>query len=150
VRGIRLSGDDYVIGAARARQDAELLTVTENGYGKRTPVGEYKRGGEAQRRGGQGLRNQTLNDKTGKVAGIRVIDEDDDILLISNDGTIIRMAAAGIRLCSRTSQGVILMRIDEGARVIALARTFKEETDDTDEDDIQLVDGSEIDDPAGV
>ncbi|MDR0325363.1 MAG: DNA gyrase subunit A [Oscillospiraceae bacterium] len=130
VTGIRLSVGDYVIGAGRARPGAALLTVTENGYGKRTEIDEYKRGGEAQHRGGKGLRNQTLNDKTGKVAGIRVVDEDDDILLISDDGTIIRMAASGINLYSRTAQGVILMRTGENARVIALARTFKEEAEE--------------------
>jgi DNA gyrase subunit A len=147
VMGIRMTGDDYVIGAARARSGAALLTVTENGYGKRTEIDEYKRGGEVQHRGGKGLRNQTLNDKTGMVAGIRVVDEEDDILLISDDGTIIRMAASGINLYSRTAQGVILMRMGDGARVIALARTFKEESDDT-EDGIPLVDGAEIDDPS--
>jgi DNA gyrase subunit A len=133
VRGMRLTGDDYVIGAARARPGAELLTVTENGYGKRTGVDDYKRGGEAQNRGGKGLRNQTINEKTGMIAGIRVVDEEDDILLISDDGTIIRMAASEIRLCSRTSQGVILMRTGDGSRVIALARTFKEEAEEAEE-----------------
>ncbi|MCL2004113.1 MAG: DNA gyrase subunit A [Oscillospiraceae bacterium] len=130
VTGIRMTGEDYVIGAGRARPGAALLTVTENGYGKRTEIDEYKRGGEVQHRGGKGLRNQTLNDKTGMVAGIRVVDEDDDILLISDDGTIIRMAASEINLYSRTAQGVILMRTGSHARVIALARTFKEEEED--------------------
>jgi DNA gyrase subunit A len=131
VTGIRMSKDDYVIGAARARSGAALLTVTENGYGKRTWIDEYKRGGEVQHRGGKGLRNQTLNGKTGKVAGIRVVDEDNDILLISDDGTIIRMAASEINLYSRTAQGVILMRTGENSKVIALARTFKEEAEET-------------------
>ncbi len=136
VTGIRMNAGDYVIGAARARKGAALLTVTENGYGKRTDIDEYKRGGEVQHRGGKGLRNQTLNAKTGKVAGIRVVDEEDDILLISDDGTIIRMAVSGINLYSRTAQGVILMRTGDNARVIALARTFKEdETDGTPDDE---------------
>ncbi|MDR1693502.1 MAG: DNA gyrase subunit A [Oscillospiraceae bacterium] len=127
VTGIRMGTGDFVIGAARARKGAALLTVTENGFGKRTDIEEYKRGGEAQHRGGKGLRNQTLNAKTGKVAGIRVVDEEDDILLISDDGTIIRMAVSDVNLYSRTAQGVILMRTSDSARVIALARTFKEE-----------------------
>jgi DNA gyrase subunit A len=151
VTGIRMTGEDFVIGAARARSGAALLTVTENGYGKRTEIDEYKRGGEVQHRGGKGLRNQTLNDKTGMVAGIRVVDEEDDILLISDDGTIIRMAASEINLYSRTAQGVILMRTGDNSRVIALARTFKEEEDgapDAAQDSgIPLVDGSAIDDP---
>ncbi len=130
VTGIRMGFGDYVIGAARARKGAALLTVTENGYGKRTGIDEYKRGGEVQHRGGKGLRNQTLNAKTGKVAGIRVVDEEDDILLISDDGTIIRMAVSDINLYSRTAQGVILMRTGENARVITLARTFKEESEE--------------------
>jgi DNA gyrase subunit A len=132
VTGIRMGAGDYVIGAARARKGAALLTVTENGFGKRTGIEEYKRGGEVQHRGGKGLRNQTLNVKTGKVAGIRVVDEEDDILLISDDGTIIRMAVSGINLYSRTAQGVILMRTGENARVITLARTFKEEEPEAD------------------
>ncbi|MCL1806671.1 MAG: DNA gyrase subunit A [Oscillospiraceae bacterium] len=132
VTGIRMSAGDYVIGAARARPGAALLTVTENGYGKRTDVEEYKRGGEAQHRGGKGLRNQTINEKTGRIAGIRVVDENDDILLISDSGIIIRMAASDVMFRSRVATGVILMRTGENARVIALARTFKEEAEDTD------------------
>jgi len=127
VRGIRLGKGDYVVGAARARVGGALLTVTENGYGKRTEISEYMRGGDTQSRGGKGLKNHHLTDKTGKVAAIRVVDEDDDILLISDDGTIIRMPAASVNIYSRTAQGVILMRMGENARVIALARTFKEE-----------------------
>ena len=130
VRGIRLEGDDYVIGAARLREGGSVLTVTENGFGKRTEAVEYMRGGEAQSRGGKGLRNHNLTDKTGKVAGIRVVDENDDILLISDDGTIIRMPAAAVNVYSRTAQGVILMRMNEDSRVIAVARTFKEEGED--------------------
>ncbi|MCL2030334.1 MAG: DNA gyrase subunit A [Oscillospiraceae bacterium] len=133
VRGIRLGRGDYVVGAARLRAGGSVLTVTENGYGKRTEAAEYLRAGDVQSRGGKGLRNHNLTGKTGKVAGIRVVDEDDDILLISDDGTIIRMAAASVNVYSRTAQGVILMRIAGDSRVIALARTFKE-TEETDEE----------------
>ena len=134
VRGIRLGKDDYVVGAARLRAGGSVLTVTENGYGKRTEAAEYLRAGDVQSRGGKGLRNHNLTEKTGKVAGIRVVDEDDDILLISDDGTIIRMAAASVNVYSRTAQGVILMRITGDSRVIALARTFKEEADEGEEE----------------
>ncbi|MCL2082224.1 MAG: DNA gyrase subunit A [Oscillospiraceae bacterium] len=134
VIGIRLLEDDYVIDLACARAGAELLTVTENGFGKRTHIDEYKRGGEAQNRGGKGLKNQNLTEQTGKVAGVRVVDEDDDIMFISDDGVIIRTAVAGIRRCSRTSKGVILMRLAKGARVITLARTFKEEEEEEEQE----------------
>ncbi|MEG0825231.1 MAG: DNA gyrase subunit A [Oscillospiraceae bacterium] len=144
VRGIRLKKDDYVIGAARTHEGGTLLAVTENGYGKRTPLSEYIRGSgdEPQSRGGSGMRGYQVTEKTGKLAGIKVVDEDDDILLISDDGTIIRMAANTVNVYSRTAQGVILMRLDEGVKVISLARTEKEEeepefelADETDETD---------------
>ncbi|MCL1897158.1 MAG: DNA gyrase subunit A [Clostridiales bacterium] len=127
VRGIRLDDGDYVIGAARAREGGTLLTVTENGYGKRTEIDEYMRSGEVQRRGGRGRINHNLTDKTGLVADIRVVDETDDILIISDDGTIIRMEAAAVNIYNRTAQGVILMRLSGNARVISIARTFKRE-----------------------
>lgn len=134
VRGIRLGEGDYVVGAARLREGGCVLTVTENGYGKRTEAAEYLRAGDVQSRGGKGLRNHNLTDKTGKVAGIRVVDESDDILLISDDGTIIRMAASAVNIYSRTAQGVILMRTSDNSRVIALARTFKEEAEEGDDE----------------
>jgi DNA gyrase subunit A len=127
VRGIRLRGDDYVVGAVRARDDETVLTVTENGYGTRTEMSEYLRGGDTQSRGGSGLRNHNLTDKTGKIAGIRMVGPEDDVLLISDDGTIIRMAAKDINLYSRTAQGVILMRMSAQARVISVASTIREE-----------------------
>ncbi len=130
VRGIRLGGEDYVIGAARVHPGQTLLTVTEFGYGKRTDLEEYKRGGEAQNRGGKGLKNHHLTDKTGLVASIKVVGQEDDVLLISDDGTIIRMAAADINVYSRSAQGVILMRLAEDARVIGVARTAREEDED--------------------
>ncbi|MDR0670816.1 MAG: DNA gyrase subunit A [Oscillospiraceae bacterium] len=130
VRGIRLDPGDYVIGAARTHPGGTLLTVTERGFGKRTDLDEYKRGGEAQRRGGKGLKNHTLNEKTGKVAAIKIVEEDDDVLIISDDGTIIRMAASDINRYSRSAQGVIVMRLAPGASVIGVARTAREEADE--------------------
>jgi DNA gyrase subunit A len=127
VRGIRLEGGDYVVGAVRLHDDETLLTVTENGYGKRTEAGEYRRGGEAQRRGGKGLRGHGVTAKTGRVAAIKAVAEADDVLLISDDGTIIRMPAADINRYSRAAQGVILMRLSEGAKVISVASTAHEE-----------------------
>ena len=134
VRGIRLRTGDYCVGAARTRDSGALLTVTEKGYGKRTPIEEYLRGvtcegaeREAQSRGGLGLRNYNITEKTGKVADVKVVDENDDVLIISDDGTIIRMAASSISMYGRATQGVKLMRIGEDARVISIARTDKEE-----------------------
>ena len=104
-----------------------LLSVTENGYGKRTPIEEYTRGGgEPQHRGGMGLKNYNVTEKTGKVAACKVVDESDDLLVISDDGTIIRMAVEGISVLGRATQGVRLMRVAEGSRVISVARTEKE------------------------
>ena len=132
VRGIRLRKGDYCVGAARAREGGALLSVTENGYGKRTEIEEYMRGndGTPQKRGGMGLRNYNVTDKTGKVADIKVVDENDDILLISDDGTIIRMGAETISTFGRATQGVRLMRLSEGAKMISVARTDKEEIED--------------------
>ena len=144
VRGIRLRDGDFCVGAARAREDGKLLTVTENGYGKRTEISEYLRGGEgegeAQNRGGLGKKNYQITEKTGKVAAIKVVTDADDVLIISDDGTIIRMDAASISTLSRSTQGVRLMRISDGAKVIAIARTDKEEESDEDIDEETDVD----------
>ena len=128
VRGIKLRAGDYVIGGALAKLGTMLLAITENGYGKRTPIEEYIRsGGEPQHRGGFGLRGYQITEKTGKAAGVKVVREDDDILIISDDGTIIRMAAADVNIYSRTAQGVRVMRVSEGTKVISLARVPQEE-----------------------
>ncbi len=137
VRGIRLREGDFCVAAVRAGEGRELLSVTENGYGKRTSIDEYLRGGEEedapktpQNRGGIGLKNYNVTDKTGPVAAARVVDENDDILLISDDGTIIRMAASDISVYGRATQGVRLMRVAEGARVISLAKVEKEQDEE--------------------
>jgi len=131
VRGIRLREGDYCVGATCTGGQGMVLTVTENGYGKRTPVEEYLRGGDegervAQSRGGLGLKNCQVTEKTGKVADVKIVDEDDDILVVSDDGTIIRMAASEISVYRRDAQGVRLMRIGENTRVISVAVTEKE------------------------
>ncbi len=132
VRGIKLRPGDYVVGAARAREGGAVLTVTENGYGKRTLIDEYIRGndGHPQRRGGMGLRNYNITEKTGKVAAVKVVDDADDVLLISDDGTMIRMGADTISVYGRATQGVRLMRLSPDAKVISIARTEKEEEPD--------------------
>ena len=132
VRGIRLRKGDFCVGAARARDGGALLTVTRNGYGKRTEISEYLRGeeGEVQSRGGYGKKNYIITDKTGKVVDVKVVDESDDVLIISDDGTIIRMAASDISLYGRATQGVRLMRTAGDSHVISIARTEKEEDDE--------------------
>jgi DNA gyrase subunit A len=130
VRGISLKDGDHVVGAARARPGGALLTVTENGYGKRTEIAEYLRLGETQRRGGIGRRNYHITEKTGKVVDVKVVDDNDDVLVISDDGTIIRMAASDISTIGRATQGVRLMRTAGDAKVISIARTEKVEGDE--------------------
>ncbi|NLM61894.1 MAG: DNA gyrase subunit A [Clostridiales bacterium] len=136
VRGIRLEGDDYVIGAVQTITGGTLLTITENGYGKRTPVDEYLRGGEderqPQRRGGKGLLNYRITEKTGFVAAVLMVTEEDDIIVISDDGTLIRMPSTDINIYSRATQGVIVMRVNEGSRVIGAARLDREESNCSD------------------
>ncbi|MEG1858011.1 MAG: DNA gyrase C-terminal beta-propeller domain-containing protein, partial [Pseudoflavonifractor sp.] len=138
VRGIRLRDGDFVVGAARAHADGTLLMVTENGYGKRTPVVEYLRGDAPQTRGGYGLKGYNVTDKTGSIVGVKVVSEEDDLLLINNQGVIIRMAAATVNVYSRTAQGVKLMNLDDGVKVISLALTDHEE-----EEELLLEDGEE-------
>ena len=132
VRGILLTGEDYVIGAEKAEEGKTLLTVTQRGYGKRTELSEYLRTGPngekiAQGRGGKGLKNYNITPKTGLVAGCRVVDEQDDVMLIENGGVIIRVPASQINIYKRDVQGVIIMRVEEGNQLVALERIEKEE-----------------------
>ena len=126
VRGIKLREGDYVVGAARAKYDHQVLMVTENGYGKRTPMDEYFRADGPQNRGGYGLKGYQVTEKTGPIAGVKVVSGEEDILIISDDGVIIRMPVKDINSYSRTAQGVILMRLQEGVKVISIARTDHE------------------------
>ena len=127
VRGIWLGEGDYVVGAEKAEEGKTLLTVTENGYGKRTELWEYLRLGPngeklPQSRGGKGLKNYNLTDKTGRVAGCRVVDEKDDVMLIENGGVIIRIPASSINVYRRNVQGVIVMRIEDGNKLVGIER----------------------------
>ena len=132
VRGIQLGSGDYVVGAEKAEEGKTLLTVTENGYGKRTELSEYLRTGPngekvAQSRGGKGLKNYNITVKTGLVAGCRVVSETDDVMLIENGGVIIRVPASDINIYKRDVQGVIVMRIEEGNSLVAIERVEKME-----------------------
>ena len=124
VRGIRLREGDYVIGAARADADKTVLSITENGYGKRTPIEEYR----ITNRGGMGIRNYMVTDKTGSVVGMKVVDGTEDLLLVTAAGILIRTPVENIRVAGRATQGVIVMRFkEEGDRVISLALADPEE-----------------------
>ncbi|MDO5546472.1 MAG: DNA gyrase subunit A [Eubacteriales bacterium] len=138
VRGILLTGDDYVVGAEKAEEGKTLLTVTVNGYGKRTELSEYLRTGAngekcAQSRGGKGLKNYNITPKTGNVAGCRVVSDSDDVMLIENGGVIIRIPASSINVYKRDVQGVIVMRIEEGNQVVSLERVENVDEEETGE-----------------
>ena len=130
VRGIRLSEDDCVVAAAVAEPGKCLLTVTERGYGKRTQVEEYLRGDSVQSRGGKGMRGYRLTEKTGPVVGAAIVSEEDDILLIESGGVVIRMPVSGVSVYRRDTQGVIMMRVEDGNRVIAVQRTDASESEE--------------------
>ncbi len=131
VRGMMLDAGDYVVGAGIAAKAKQLLSVTEYGYGKRTEIEAYLRLGEdgqrrPQNRGGKGLKGYNITAKTGKIAGVAIVDDTDDIMLIENGGVLIRMAAEDINIYGRDTQGVILMRLEAGSRVISVDRVDRE------------------------
>ncbi len=130
VRGINLRPGDYVVGAARAKYDHQVLMITENGYGKRTPMDDYIRADGPQKRGGYGLKGYQVTEKTGPVVGVKVVNDEDDILVISDAGVIIRMAVSGISTYGRAAQGVKIMNLEEGVKVISFARTEHEEEEE--------------------
>ena len=124
VLGIKLREGDYVVGAARAKPGKAVLTITEKGYGKRTPVEEYR----ITKRNAYGIRNYMLTEKTGQVVGIKVVDGSEDLLLVTEAGIFIRTPVEAIKQCSRATQGVIVMRFkEEGDRVISMALAEREE-----------------------
>lgn len=130
VRGIRLKEGDWLIGAGVSNRGSSLLTITEQGYGKRTLLTDYS----LQTRGGFGSKNYRITEKTGPVACAAVVKEQDDVLMISDDGTIIRTAVTGINLYGRVTQGVHIMTVAEGGKVISLATTCEEEKEGEPED----------------
>ena len=137
VKAITLRGDDSVVSMAREREGASLLTVTENGYGRRTALDEYR----MQSRGGLGLTNYKVDAEHGDVCGIKVVDESDDLMFISSDGVIIRTPCDQIRLMGRVAKGVRVMRVNEGQKVVAFTRTEAAQ-DETPEADAALVESA--------
>ena len=130
VRGIKLREGDYVIGAEVFREDAQLLSITEKGFGKRTAFTEYPE----QNRGGMGVKNYNCTEKTGKVAAVMGVLEDVDIMIIADDGTMIRTPVSNISLYGRTTMGVKVMRLSENAVVTSIARAEKEESEEISEE----------------
>ena len=136
VRGIKLDKSDTVVDMDILVDDKEILVVTQNGYGKRTPVKDYT----IQARGGKGVLtyNKSKFSKTGELIGAKVVDEDDEILLINSDGIIIRIRAEEVSKLSRSTQGVKIMRVDDDANIVAMAKVIKEEVDQEKNEDGQI------------
>ena len=132
VKGIELDEDDRVIGGVRARPEGEVLTITENGFGKRTPVEDYS----IHHRGGKGILAHALSEATGNIAGCAVVDDDNDVLIITDDGVMIRTDVGDIRLCGRNSKGVIVMRTGDNVHVNAITRVDKEPEEELAEDEM--------------
>ncbi len=134
VRGIRLREGDYVVDAARAVPGKAVLTITEKGYGKQTPVEEYR----ITARGGLGIKNYGLTDKTGRVVGIKVVDGSEDLMVLTEKGILLRTAVDTIKTCGRSTQGVIVMRFkEEDDKVISIALADREpETAETEEEPV--------------
>ncbi|AGC69712.1 DNA gyrase subunit A [Thermoclostridium stercorarium subsp. stercorarium DSM 8532] len=130
VIGIKLSDDDEVISMLRYTENTTLLVVTENGFGKRTDIEEYK----VQNRGGKGILTYKVTEKTGFVVGAKLVDDQDDILLVNTDGNIIRLHVGEISILSRVTQGVTLMKTAEGSKVVSVARITREMNDDDEEE----------------
>ena len=130
VRGIRLKDDDYVIGAVAVEEGKKLLTITENGYGKRTEFDDFRL---MKNRGGGGVTCHNLTEKTGLLAGIIAVGDDDDVMMITDSGIIIRTPADGISTYSRTASGVIVMRLEEGQKLVNVTNVAKEEETEDEE-----------------
>ncbi|MDR0984286.1 MAG: DNA gyrase subunit A, partial [Ruminococcus sp.] len=143
VKGIKFKSDeDIIIGIAKVREDATVLTITEKGFGRRAEISEYT----AHGRRSQGLTNYKPNEQTGDVAGIKVVDIEDDIIIISDFGMLIRVRAADIRQCSRTSKGVRIMRLkNDDEKIVSFTRVDHEE-----DAEIADIDGEEIPDIDGA
>lgn len=127
VRGIKLREGDYVVGVAVVDESKKLLTITENGFGKRCEFSELR---EMKNRGGYGVRVHKLSEKTGQLAGVAVVDEDSDIMLITDQGQMIRVHASDVSVYSRTAGGVIIMRLSDGQHVVNLTKVAKDEPED--------------------
>ena len=134
VRGVRLKAGDEVVGAVVVREGASLLTVTSRGGGKRTSVDDYR----VQRRGGQGLINFRLSEKTGNVVGVREVTDEDELMLVTRNGVINRQPASQIRVIGRATQGVRVIALDDGDELVDIAKIAIE----LDADDVEDLEAS--------
>jgi DNA gyrase subunit A len=147
VRGIRLKDGDEVIGVVNIEEGKKLLTITENGFGKKSEFDDFRL---MKNRGGGGVTCHNLTEKTGLLAGIIAVDDNDDVMMITNSGIIIRVPSSDISTYSRTAAGVIVMRLEEGQSVVNITKTVKEEEKDEEEADVdgvtegETVDSTEI------
>ena len=137
VRGIRLNEGDYVVGCTLVEEDKHIITITENGYGKRSSFEDFG----VRNRGGKGVTCHNLTEKTGLLCGVATVDADDDIMLITDDGTIIRTSVSEIPVYGRTASGVIVMRLSEGSRIVNFAKVQK--ADEEQEENAEGIEGVE-------
>ena len=126
VKGITLGEGDQVVGVAVLRGEASILTVTENGFGKRTAVSEYK----IQKRGGKGIFAIKTSERNGMVVGVLQVEDEDQVMLITTSGKVIRMPMDTVRIIGRNTQGVKLINLDEGEKVVALSMIAREQVND--------------------
>ena len=141
VRGIRLREGDYVVGVAVVDESKKLLTITENGFGKKVEFSEFR---EMKNRGGYGVFCHKITEKTGKLAGIAVVDDDNDIMLITDQGQMIRVHASDISTYSRNAGGVIIMRLADGQHVVNFTKVAKDEPEDEVAPTSEALEGEEI------
>jgi DNA gyrase subunit A len=129
VIGVRLNPEDFVVSIAIVGEEGDLLTITENGYGKRTPIAEYRK----THRGGKGVRTIITNDRNGKVIFVRELTEEDEIMVTSKDGMVVRIPVKDIRKQGRNTMGVRVMRLNEGDSVVSVAKVMESSNDEDDE-----------------
>ena len=141
VRGMRLTDDDFVVGAVLVDESKMLMTVTERGYGKRTEFNEFR---QMKNRGGSGVICHNISEKTGKLAGVCAVDEQDDLMLITDQGTIIRTPVAGINTYSRSASGVIVMRLDDDQKIVNFTKVSPDEKKDEEADENPTEQATEI------
>ena len=134
VRGITVREGDYVTGVAIVEEGKSLITITENGYGKRTPYSDFR---EMKHRGGLGVTAHNLTEKTGKLCSIASVDDDDDLMMITDAGTIIRTPVCGVPSYSRTASGVIMMRLSEGQTLVNFTKVKREEESLEDSENVE-------------
>jgi DNA gyrase subunit A len=130
VNGINLAEDDFVVGAIVLSTDTSILTVTENGYGKRSPVDEYR----VQRRGGKGIIAIKASERNGAVIGAMQVDDEREVILIADSGKMIRMPLENLRVIGRTTQGVRLINLEEGEKVVAMDIVARDDSEEAGDD----------------